>query len=107
VTRSIFDIQSGGVDPRAVEFRRWRIALGLNQPEAAGLLGISRSYLGRLEVGTCRTFDSIAARFADLQTRWDESMRPARGPEMRGSWKKRAAMSLSACAVSCNSEAAE
>ncbi len=80
-------VNQRAVDTRALSFRTWRRSIRLTQKVAAELLGIHSSSLTHIEIGTHRLTDEVAEKLAELQSGWDESMRPSRPPETRGGWR--------------------
>lgn len=84
------DLRLGGVSETVLALRRWRRAMRLTQTEVAVLVGVHPRTLQACECGKrsprARTFDVWRA----LAEGWDESRRPARGPERRGTYRRTA-----------------
>lgn len=76
MTHTSKDLARLGVDPIAIEFRRWRRKHKLSQPEAARLLDVHVVTLCHYELGVRRrTLVGIARRMQNLMIYWRESLR--------------------------------
>lgn len=84
MTHFIQDLVANGVDPRAVEFRKWRETRRLTLNEAARLLGVSLSLLHRVEIGKLPMSRLMSMLTSDLVMRWTDDMRLTKKYDRRG-----------------------
>ncbi|MEM3364022.1 MAG: helix-turn-helix domain-containing protein [Candidatus Micrarchaeia archaeon] len=57
--------------PTMLEMRKWRERLGKTQVEVAKALGITQSYLARIESGTANPGYNLVLKIANLYSQWE------------------------------------
>lgn len=87
MTWSSKELLLNGVDPRALEFRKWRRAHGLSIREMAALAGLARPTVQRIETGKWPVSRKAAEKLERIMMTFTEEMRPVRAKDGRGQWK--------------------
>lgn len=88
MTYSTEELRESGASDAVLAWRRWRRDMHLTQAEAAAMAQIHERTLVAAELGE-RVSQGTLEKLAELMARWDESKRPARGPERRGGYRPR------------------
>lgn len=78
------ELRERGVSEEVIAWKAWRRDMGITQLEAAAMAGLCPETIADLERGAVKPQARTRAKLQKLMQRWDESKRPARGPERRG-----------------------